>query len=160
MIALHCDGSLTADRAAYGGLIRDDTGAVILAYVGKGDDDSVLGMELLPILRGVTLCIQNDFRRVSIRFDSKLVVDILNGTICCPWSMQVLKGRISSLLEQLQRKEIRHVWREVNQPTDFIAAFDAGDGESILLPLDFPPELVEMIRDDADRKPYFRPPCQ
>ncbi|XP_043696732.1 uncharacterized protein LOC122647381 [Telopea speciosissima] len=160
MIALHCDGSLTADRATYGGFIRDDTGAAILAYAGKGDDDSILGMELLAILRGVTLCLQHDFRRASIRSDSKLAVDILNGTICCPWSMHVLKRRISSLLEQLQRKEIRHVWSEVNQPADFIAAFDAGDGESILLPSDFPPELVEMIRDDADRKTYFRPPCQ
>ncbi|XP_043697025.1 uncharacterized protein LOC122647772 [Telopea speciosissima] len=158
MTALHCDRSLTVDRASYGGLIRDATGAAILAYVGKGEENSVLCMELLAILRGIMLCIQNDLRRVSIRSDSKLEMDILNGEVGCPRAMQLLKGRIISLCEQLHRKEIRHVWREMNQPADFIAAIDTGDGESIFNPSEFPLELVELIQNDADYKAYFRTP--
>ncbi|XP_043697406.1 uncharacterized protein LOC122648222 [Telopea speciosissima] len=158
MTALHCDGSLTADRASYGGIIRDDTGAAIMAYAGKGDDNSVLGMELLAILGGVTLYIQKDLLRVSIRSDSKLAADILNGIVSCPWSLQTLKVRITSLMEQLQRKEIRHVWRELNQPADFVAAIDTGDGESFLYRPNFPPDLVELIKNDSDRKTYFRTP--
>ncbi|XP_043697276.1 uncharacterized protein LOC122648074 [Telopea speciosissima] len=160
MTALHCDGSLTADRASYGGIIHDDTGAAIMAYAGKGDDNSVLGMELLAILRGVTLCIQKDLFRVSIRSDSKLAVDILNGIVSCPWSLQALKVRITSLMEQLQRKEIRHVWRELNQPADFVAAIDTRDGESFFYPPDLPLHLVELIKNDSDHKTYFRTPSQ
>ncbi|XP_043697156.1 uncharacterized protein LOC122647928 [Telopea speciosissima] len=69
---------------------------------------------------------------------------------------KVLKGHIISLCEQLHRKEIRHVWREMNQPADFTAAIDTGDGESIFNPSEFPLELVELIQNDADCKAYFR----
>ncbi|XP_043725708.1 uncharacterized protein LOC122672274 [Telopea speciosissima] len=154
MTPLHCDGSLTANRASYGGIIRDDTGAAIMAFVGKGEDNSVLGMELFPILREVTLCIENGLHRVSFRSDSKLAEDILNGSVNYPWNMQVLKDRIISLLGQLQHKEIRHVWRELNQSADFVAAIDTGDEESIF----YLPDLVELIKDDSYRKTNFRTP--
>ncbi|XP_043696885.1 uncharacterized protein LOC122647590 [Telopea speciosissima] len=158
VIALHCDGSLTADRTSYGGVIRDDTGTAILAYMGKGEDNLIVGMELLAIFRRVTLCIGNGLHRVSIRSDSKLAVDILNGSVKCPWNMQVLKAYIISLFGQLQRLEIHHVWRELNQPADFVVAIDIGDEESFFFPPDFPPRLVELIKDDSNRKTYFRTP--
>ncbi|XP_043696652.1 uncharacterized protein LOC122647297 [Telopea speciosissima] len=156
MAVLHCDGSLTADRASYGGIIRDDAGVAIMAYAGKGDINSVLGMELFAILKGVTFCIQRNLLRVSIRSDSKLAVDILNGAVDCPWSMQILMDRIATLLQQLQRKEIKHVWRELNQLADFIAAMDTGDGEAIFNPLDFPQDLVELVKNDSDGKVFLR----
>ncbi|XP_043696820.1 uncharacterized protein LOC122647496 [Telopea speciosissima] len=156
MAVLHCDGSLTADRASYGGIIRDDAGVAIMAYAGKGDINSVLSMELFAILKGVTFCIQRNLLRVSIRSDSKLAVDILNGAMDCPWSMQILMDRIATLLQQLQRKEIKHVWRELNQPADFIAAMDTGDGEAIFNPLDFPQDLVELVKNDSDGKVFLR----
>ncbi|XP_043687599.1 uncharacterized protein LOC122638815 [Telopea speciosissima] len=134
MAVLHCEGSLMADRASYGGIIRDAAGIAIIAYAGKGDDSSVLGMELYAILKGVDLCIQKNLLRVSIRSDSKLAVDILNGN----------------------HREVRHVWRELNQPADFMAAMDTGDGEVVLCPPDFPQELVELLKDDFDCKVYFR----
>ncbi|XP_043714585.1 uncharacterized protein LOC122662945 [Telopea speciosissima] len=156
MTVLQCDASLTAERASYGGIIRDDTGSAIMAFAVKGDDNSVPGMELYAILRGVTFCIQQNHLRVSIRSDSKLAVDILNGTVSCPWSMHPLKDSITTLFEQLHHKEIRHVWRELNQPADFIAAMDIGDGEVTLYPPDFPQDLVELIKNDSDRKVFFR----
>ncbi|XP_043697398.1 uncharacterized protein LOC122648214 [Telopea speciosissima] len=156
MTVLHCDGSLTVDRASYGGIICDATGAAIMAFVGNGDNNSVLSMELYAILRGVSFCVQNSQLQVSIRSDSKLAVDILNGVVSCPWNMQTLRDRISSIFHHLQRKEIKHVWREINQPADFIASMDTGDGEVIIYPPDFPPELVELIKNDYDRKVYFR----
>ncbi|XP_043694119.1 uncharacterized protein LOC122644799 [Telopea speciosissima] len=144
-MALHCDGSLLADTASYGGLIRNTIGDPILAFAGKREDASVLSMELLAILRGVSLCLEKDLLNVSIRSNSKLAVDILNGKIICPWSVQVLKSRIISLFDQLHRKEIQHAWREVNQPADYVAAIDVGNGESILYPLDLPRELLDLI---------------
>ncbi|XP_043721008.1 uncharacterized protein LOC122668521 [Telopea speciosissima] len=158
MAVLHYDGSLTSDRASYGGLIRNAMGVPILAYVGKREEASILSMELLAIYRGISLCLEKDIQNISIRFDSKLAVDILNGTITCPWSVYVLKCRITVFLDQLPHKEIRHVWRELNQPTYFIASIDNGDGESIIYPLDFPGDLLGLIQNDAVRKTHFRPP--
>ncbi|XP_043697088.1 uncharacterized protein LOC122647850 [Telopea speciosissima] len=152
MTVLHCDGSLTADRASYGGIIHDATGAAIMAFVGNGDDNSVLGIELYAIFRGVSLCVKNSQLQVSIRSDSKLAVDILNEVVSCPWNMQTLRDHISSIFQHLQCKEIKHVWREINQPADFIASMDIGDGEVIIYPPDFPQELVELLTNDYDRK--------
>ncbi|XP_043697167.1 uncharacterized protein LOC122647943 [Telopea speciosissima] len=158
MVALHCDGSLSADRAAYGGIIRHATGDPILAYVGKGVETLVLCMELLAIHRGVALCLERDLQSVSIRSDSKLAVDIITGAVSCPWSVYVLKCQISSLLTQLTHLEVRHVWRELNQPADFVASIDSGDGETIIYPPNFPEDLMRLIHDDTNRKTYFRIP--
>ncbi|XP_043697256.1 uncharacterized protein LOC122648050, partial [Telopea speciosissima] len=148
MAALHCDGSLTADRAAYGDLICNNMGVPILAYVGKGVEASVLSMELLAIHRGLTLCLEKDIHSVSIRTDSKLAVDILTGSITCPWSVYVLNCQICALLHHLSHKEVRHVWRELNQPADFVASINNGDGEAIIHPPKFPEDLMRLIHDD------------
>ncbi|XP_043697269.1 uncharacterized protein LOC122648066 [Telopea speciosissima] len=79
MVALHCDGSLANDKASFGGLIRDGCGDPIAAYAGLGEDLSVLSMELKAIYKGISLCIEKGLYDVSVRSDSKLAVDILNG---------------------------------------------------------------------------------
>ncbi|XP_043697154.1 uncharacterized protein LOC122647927, partial [Telopea speciosissima] len=146
---LHCDGSLNGDRAAYGGLIRNTTGDPVLDYMGKGVETSILRMELLAIHRGVALCLERNLRHVSIRSDSKLAVEIITGVFSCPWNVYVLKNQISPSLNQLARYEVRHVWRELNQPADYIASIGCEGGETILYPPEFQDDLMRMIHDDT-----------
>ncbi|XP_043697429.1 uncharacterized protein LOC122648258, partial [Telopea speciosissima] len=119
LFTLHCDGSLSGDRAAYGGLIRN------------------------------TLGDPRELRHMSIRSDSKLAIEILTGVSSCPWSVYTLKFQILSSLNQLAHYEIRHVWRELNQPADFIASIDLSDGETILYPSSFVEDLNRLIYDDV-----------
>ncbi|XP_043697062.1 uncharacterized protein LOC122647823, partial [Telopea speciosissima] len=97
-------------------------GDPVLAYMGKGVETSVLSMELLAIHRGVALCLERNLQHVSIRSDSKLAVEIIT---------------------------VRRVWRELNQPADFIASIDCEGRETILYPPDFQDDLMRMIHDET-----------
>ncbi|XP_043696713.1 uncharacterized protein LOC122647354 [Telopea speciosissima] len=109
-------------QAGFGGLIRDDSGDPLAAFAGIGEDLSVLSMELMTIYRGISLCVDKGFYDVSIRSDSKLAVDILNGVITGPWQILTLKSKIQIKARLLRSKEFIHVWREQNQPADFMAS--------------------------------------
>ncbi|XP_042509212.1 uncharacterized protein LOC122084853 [Macadamia integrifolia] len=156
MYALYCDGSLTQDRADYGGIIREKSGQLILAYAGKGMTKSVLCMDLIATSKGVRLCKDLDILHISIRSDSKLTVDIINGIVEGPWEIQTLKSKILHLLMEFERKEIIHVWREVNSPADFVATYDTGEDGITLWLEDFPQDLQSLVDMDARHTVYFR----
>ncbi|XP_043697497.1 uncharacterized protein LOC122648333 [Telopea speciosissima] len=109
MVALHCDGSLSDDKAGFGGLICDDSGDPLAAFAGIGEDLSVLSMELMAIYKGMSLCVDKGFYDVSIRSDSKLAVNILNGVITGPWQILTLKSKIQIKAMLLRSKEFIHV---------------------------------------------------
>ncbi|XP_042486843.1 uncharacterized protein LOC122067060 [Macadamia integrifolia] len=156
MWALHCDGSLTHDRASYGGIIRDSSGQLIMAFVRKGVVRSVLYMELMAMLKGADLCKKLNLLHISVRSDSKVAVVIINGQVEGPWEIQTLKSKILHLLKEFGRKEIIHVWRESNSPTDFMASYDTRDGETNIRPKDFPQDLQSLVDLDANHTAYFR----
>lgn len=54
---LSCDGSLTVDRAGYGGLLRDDNVEAIFAYIGMVIASNILLVELFGLRRGLSLAI-------------------------------------------------------------------------------------------------------
>ncbi|XP_043696884.1 uncharacterized protein LOC122647588 [Telopea speciosissima] len=167
MVALHCDGSLSDDKAGFGGLIRDDSGDPLAAFVGIGDDLSVLSMELMAIYRGISLCVDKGFYDVSIRSNSKLAADILNGVIIGPWQILTLKSKIHIKARQkskkknikarlLRSKEFIHAWREQNQPADFMASFPTDPSGILWEPESFPPELAILIKQDKEFVTYYR----
>ncbi|XP_042521311.1 uncharacterized protein LOC122094776 [Macadamia integrifolia] len=156
MIALHCDGSLKLDKGYYGGIIRDNKGEPILAYAGIGHFASVLHMELLAIFRGITLCIEKNFTKVSIKLDSKLVVDMLNGVIQGPWDTQVIKRRILQLTKYFALIEFKHVWRELNRPADYMASLELPSEEILIMPTRFPNDLKVFVEEDAAHMVYYR----
>ncbi|XP_043697111.1 uncharacterized protein LOC122647869, partial [Telopea speciosissima] len=150
MVALHCDGSLADDKASFGGLIRDGCGDPIAAYAGQGEDLSVLSMEFKAIYKGISLCIEKGLYDVSVRSDSKLAVDILNGQITGPWQILILKSKILSKFRLLRSKELVHVWREQNQPADFMASLPTDPSGTYWEPESFPLELTILIKKDKE----------
>ncbi|XP_043697430.1 uncharacterized protein LOC122648259 [Telopea speciosissima] len=156
MVALHCDGSLSDDKASFGGLIRDDSGDPLAAFAGIGEDLSVLSMELMAIYRGISLCVDKGFYDVSIRSDSKLAVDILNGVITRPWQILTLKSKIQIKARLLRSKEFIHVWREQNQPADFMASIPTDPSGILWEPKSFPPELAILIKQDKEFVTNYR----
>ncbi|XP_043697217.1 uncharacterized protein LOC122648001 [Telopea speciosissima] len=156
MVALHCDGSLSDDKAGFGGLIRDDSGDPLAAFASIGEDLSVLSMKLMAIYRGISLCVDKGFYDVPIRSDLKLAVDILNGVITGPWQILTLKSKIQIKARLLRSKEFIHVWREQNQPADFMASIPIDPSEILWEPESFPPELAILIKQDKEFVTYYR----
>ncbi|XP_043717536.1 uncharacterized protein LOC122665451 [Telopea speciosissima] len=156
MSTLHCDGSLSGDKVGFGGLIRNGSGDPIVAYAGLGEDLCVLSMELLAILKGISLCIDKGFHEVSFKSDSKLAIDILNGENIGPWKIQTTKRKILTKSRLLRTKEFVHVWREQNQPADFMASFPSGPSGILWEPRSFSPKLSILIKKDKEFVTYYR----
>ncbi|XP_043721015.1 uncharacterized protein LOC122668528 [Telopea speciosissima] len=124
--SLHCDGSLSNGRAAFGGVIRNAIGQPIAAFANQGSD-------------------------------SKLANDTISGKVVGPWKVQPLKSRILALANDLRMKEFTHVWREQNRPSDFMAAVPCDSHGVVWDPGDFPPALIDYLKQDSDFVTYYRP---
>ncbi|XP_043697031.1 uncharacterized protein LOC122647780 [Telopea speciosissima] len=155
--SLHCDGSLSDGRAAFGGVIRNAIGQPVAAFANQGLELCILSMELVAIHRGISLCIERGILDVSIRSDSKLAIDTISGKVVGPWKVQPLKSRILALANDLRMKEFTHVWREQNRPADFMAAVPCDSYGVVWDPGDFPPALIHYLEQDSDFVTYYRP---
>lgn len=154
--ALNCDGAMDDNRVRYGGLFRDDNGMPSFAYIGPRDKRHVLWVELQAIYRAVSLALLHGWYNLRIMSDSKLVVDILNKSIICPWRVVTIVHNIWEIMGCLHHVEMVHVWNETNQPADILASMDAGTSEFILIPCSFPLNLIVAISNDANGCTYNR----
>lgn len=117
---LTSDGSLKLARADYGGLLRNGFREDVFGYAGLVEVKNIVWVELHALWRGLVLTRERSIDNITIQMDSKIVVDILNGTVKCPWRVLCLASRIGRLLDEFQRYHIMHVWTEANQPADFL----------------------------------------
>ncbi|XP_043697076.1 uncharacterized protein LOC122647840 [Telopea speciosissima] len=155
--SLHCDGSLSDGRAAFGGVIRNAIGQPVAAFSNQGLELCILSMELAAIHRGISLCIERGILDVSIISDSKLAIDTISGKVVGPWKVQPLKSRILALANDLRMKEFTHVWREQNRPADFMVCSPCDSYGVVWDPGDFPPALIHYLKQDSDFVTYYRP---
>lgn len=118
---LYCDGSLKPNHDGYEGLLRNEFGAPTLGYDGKSIIQHVLWLELLALCRGLLLARRRNIQSIQIYMDSKLDVDIIDDRICCSWQVLSLKKKIQKILIEFNDSKMLHVWREANQPMDFLA---------------------------------------
>lgn len=59
--------------------------------------------------------------------DPKIVVDVLNRKSKCLWKIPCLVHQIWIIQSKFEVFVIKHVWREVNQPTDFLVSWATSD---------------------------------
>src|SRR5689334_1263909 len=71
-IKINSDGSMVDDKAASGGVLRDDKGAWLHGYVRNLGSCSVVMAELWGIIDGLSLAWEQGYRRVWIETDSQI----------------------------------------------------------------------------------------
>ncbi|XP_073037089.1 uncharacterized protein [Primulina eburnea] len=96
---LNVDGSsrgVSGDSAA-GGVVRDDSGRVVLSFsefIGAG---SSLRAELWAVWRGLLLCSDHSFFPLWIELDSLTSIQLIRSRRCC-WGLDHIVSRILVLL--------------------------------------------------------------
>lgn len=119
---LSCDGSMMSNRMGYGGLLRDDAGFPLFGFAGTSTMKHVLWLEIFILHKGLILAPPHGVPNLIIYMDSQLTMKILHEKACCPWRFVSLRRKISKLLLHYDSYLVIHVWREVNQPADNLAA--------------------------------------
>ncbi|KAF5184156.1 hypothetical protein FRX31_026256 [Thalictrum thalictroides] len=75
--ALNSVGSLMSNKVSYGGIIRDETGAVNLAFCASSNERSILYLELMGIAKGIEVAMTLNISKLHIRTDSMMSTGIL-----------------------------------------------------------------------------------
>lgn len=148
--------SLTQHRAGYGRQIRDNLGTPVDAFAGVVERNRVLWLETYALYSGLLIAIDRGCLNIWISMDSKVAVDILNKRAHCPWRVLCLVYKIWELRANFENFEVHHVWREVNQPVDFLASWAVSQSEHLMYPIDFPLALKDVILRDATQCIYSR----
>ncbi|KAK7372937.1 hypothetical protein VNO80_06328 [Phaseolus coccineus] len=152
---LNTDGSINGDIASFGGLLRDYRGEPMCAFVSKVPQGDVFLVELWAIWRGLVLCGGLGIKAIWVESDSMSVVKTVNRKQHCPKADGYLK-QIWKLLKKFDKYQISHSWRETNRAADHLAKMVVWGNDVVLWPVDFPPTLCSIIKDDARGMKYLR----
>ncbi|CAN1145805.1 Putative ribonuclease H protein At1g65750 [Linum perenne] len=70
------------NRAAAGGVIRDDNDRFVLAFAANMDTYSIMRAKLRSIVEGTKLAWDRGIRKLRIQSDSKAVEEMLSKQVC------------------------------------------------------------------------------
>ncbi|XP_028554237.1 uncharacterized protein LOC114580537 [Dendrobium catenatum] len=144
-IKLNSDGSVDNYSAGFGGLIRDSSGKVIVAFAGPLPPCMVIYAELMGLLKGLNICIKRGFIYVEIEVDALNVIQIINSThISYPQFFYLIR-EIKSALSNLNFT-LAHLLREGNACADALAKLGSTLEEEREFDMDNLPRLVKGLR--------------
>ncbi|KAG2666238.1 hypothetical protein I3760_15G047900 [Carya illinoinensis] len=158
-VKLNTDGSSLGNpgQSGAGGVIRDTSGHLCIAYsmdLGQGSNNYA---ELKGLLEGVRRCCRYGFLQVYIEVDSQLLVNWVTKGACNIWYLEDFWDELRVCLACLDYR-LTHVFREGNAVADFLAKQGAGgltrdwfDEKE-----DLPSQLRGLLRMDRIGLPYLR----
>ncbi|KAE8689860.1 E3 ubiquitin-protein ligase UPL1-like isoform X1 [Hibiscus syriacus] len=156
-IKLNTDGSIVRGYSGFGGLLRDHQGKPLCGFVTRSFQDNIFLVELLAVWRGIMLALDLGVSVIWIESDSLSVVKTLNREQSYDPKIDRYLGEIWNLLTMFEDYRVTHTWREANKAADYLSRKRIDEDEVVLWPIDFPNVLHNIIKDDAQRKIYFRP---
>ncbi|XP_020676828.1 uncharacterized protein LOC110095571 [Dendrobium catenatum] len=155
-IKLNTDGSVSANNAGLGGMIRDHNGKPLGIFSGPLLLCSVLTAELMALHQGLEICMKYGYQVINIEVDSKILLQVISGiSVGCLQDYYTIR-KINNCLANLNYT-ISHVFREGNACADWLAKFGSHSGvfqEHNLNNLPVP--LSGMICMDKLGLPYIR----
>ncbi|KAL0413166.1 UNVERIFIED_CONTAM: hypothetical protein Sradi_1518300 [Sesamum radiatum] len=118
---LNCDGASKGNPGPFGAgrLVRNDRGRLILAFYEFFGDQTNTYAELYGVVRGLQLAWEKGCHNVWVEVDAMAVLQIIKSEKG-DWRLQSQLTRIRMLKRKLNLC-FTHVYREANQPADFLA---------------------------------------
>ncbi|KAF5207781.1 hypothetical protein FRX31_002631 [Thalictrum thalictroides] len=116
--ALNSVGSLTSNKVSYGGIIRDETGVVNLAFYASSNERSILYLELMGIAKGIEATMTLNISKLHIITDSMMSTRILLKKQAPTWRTEALVAEINENLKSFNETKVEHTFRQVNQAAD------------------------------------------
>ncbi|CAN1127155.1 Putative ribonuclease H protein At1g65750 [Linum perenne] len=120
---LNSDGSLytNPNRAAAGGVIRDDNGRFVSAFSMNLGSCSVMRTELRGIVEGMKRAWNIGIRNLRIQSDSEAAVKMLTTPGYSSNQHESLIQQFAELSSRNWRLSIHHIYREANFAADYMA---------------------------------------
>lgn len=154
---MNCDGSVRnhGRSASCGGILRDEHGSFMFAFVKKLLTCSSLEAELQGILHGVETACSKGYSSLIVESDSLEAINILNGHSAGTHPFNGFRRRILEACVGSVSVQWRHVGRELNLVADQLARSGHYDNGNFVIFDVIPDFLVYFLTlDGCGPMPY------
>ncbi|KAL0439023.1 UNVERIFIED_CONTAM: putative ribonuclease H protein [Sesamum latifolium] len=129
----NCDGASKGNPgcAGAGGLIRDASGRLQIAFHDFLGSKTNTYAELFAVVRGLQLAHDEGFRMVWVEIDALVVLQIIRQDKG-DWRLQALLTRLRRLCRKIKHK-FSDIYREANRPADYLANKACEDQSNLVL---------------------------
>jgi len=122
-VKLNTDGSALTNpgRIGAGGILRDQTGAMLLAFatpLGEGTNNQA---EIGAAIFGMSWVLQMGYKSVVLEVDSQLLVDWITQKATPPWNINTQIQQLQELTRQAHNFRCKHIFREANCVADSLS---------------------------------------
>ena len=87
MVRLNFDGAARRGKVTVRGVLRDEKGNVLVAYLGKLGMGTNNEAEAMALLWGLKIVVEMRIKKLSIEGDSKLTIDVVKGRTQPGWAL-------------------------------------------------------------------------
>ncbi|XP_077252328.1 uncharacterized protein LOC143891669 [Tasmannia lanceolata] len=117
---------------------------------------SIQELELEAICHGASLASSLDIDRLWIESDSLLAVNVIEGSVPCPWKKRLPLAHLKNTLLKFASWKVSHIWREANRPADFLSKPDCPLKGSCIQGVSLSHPLYDYVKEDDEGTLYYR----
>ena len=139
-------------NGSYGFIIRDNNAHPIASGAGMCGAASALLCESIALRKGISEALRLGFSSIAVEGDNLSLINAVIGRWSVPWEIEMVVADILFDLRKFLLVEVRHVFREVNGVTDYIAYLPCSSLSSLRQDHLF----GDLIRSDALGRPCSR----
>ncbi|XP_071940464.1 uncharacterized protein [Coffea arabica] len=129
-----------------GGILRDSSGRLLLAFSAFLGGMSSLRAEALAILTGVQLCLRKGFFPRTIQSDLLLLVGILQRRVQCPWH---IRREVEQVWQLVGVSRFVHCYREANKVADILSNMGVSHPHELVRCYSTAQDLPTLARGEA-----------
>jgi ribonuclease HI len=149
-VALNVDGSSLGNPgpSGAGGVVRDESGIWCFGFIAYVGVSEILKAELLALLFGLRLCWERGVRRLVVRSDSQLALQLVKHG-CGPFhASRAVVTLIKEVLDRDWVVILEHTLREGNAVADLLAKMGAHAASRLQVLDSPPPAALPLLADD------------
>ncbi|KAK9998044.1 hypothetical protein SO802_017647 [Lithocarpus litseifolius] len=130
--------------AGGGGVLRDERGDWVIGFARNIGRASSFTAELWALRDGLSICLVENFLKVEVEMDAKILVNMLTDSSNVNVAICPLVDDCRHLASQLLQVRFKHCYREANRCADSLAWVGSQQSPDFLL-FNSPPVGVELV---------------
>lgn len=121
-VKLNFNGSMINQNAAFGFVIRNENGTIIIIRAHCVGQNTISVAECLALHGGLWMENSRGFKRIIVEGDSKLFIEFIYSVFNAPWRLKTILDDIRRLAGFFEDISWMHVFREANFLADAITS--------------------------------------
>ncbi|KAK6782003.1 hypothetical protein RDI58_019799 [Solanum bulbocastanum] len=122
-VKINTDGSARENpgKIGAGGILRDHTGRMVLAFATPLGDGTSIQAEVEAALFGLSWSLEMGYENIILEVDSQLLVAWIMNRAQHPWSIDNQLRKLQQLIGQIKQFKCNHIYREANCAADSLS---------------------------------------